>query len=165
MKAKKFTLLGALMACLAAPLTGCEKAAKQDPSPKVTALPYVANLYGNWRVRFFNNVDWCYNSRGNCLPEIIIHGPLYNRTALDEKFAAMTGKPDAVRRFFSGSEWSQYFPVLAAEEGAPFLQRLRSGECDLKRLDYANQSFYYAGSGEQTPSANEMVMQITYSPE
>ncbi|MDO7853887.1 hypothetical protein [Hymenobacter convexus] len=135
---------------------------KQDPKP----LNRIANVdFYRWqRLRFFNNVDWCYNWQGNCLPEIIIHGSAL-RAQLNDHYANMTGNPDAVREFFNGTDWPLYFPILADEEAAPFLARLRSGECDIKRLDYETQSFYYAGAGELTPSSNEMVLQLTYAPE
>lgn len=161
MSLRKFTLQGALVACLLSmTATSCEKADEQDLKP----LPYLSKsnvaAYPWYRLRFFNGVDWCYNWQGNCLGTVIVHGHQH-RENLNAHFVQMTGNPTAVKEFFSGSEWPLYFPILTAPEAAPFLERLRSGECDIKRLEY-EKGFYYAGAGELTADKNEMVLPVDY---
>ena len=159
MNTKQLTLSGALSLCLLGMLTiGCEKATQQEQDP--TPLPYVANA--QYRLRSFNGVDWCNNWMGNCLPDVIVVGHVDHRAALNNHFQNMTGNLEAVKAFFTGSEWQEYFPSLALEESASFLQRLRSGECDIKRIESDTREFYYAGAGDLTPSVNEMVLPVVY---
>lgn len=178
MEFKQSTIPGALVACLLGLFsTGCEKVSQQDLAPAL--LPHIANVEAeNERMRYFNGVDYCLNMQGNCLPEIIvtptanlvgtssrgenISGKNTNRVMLNKHFANTTGNPAAVKAFFNGPEWKQYFPVLATAVGAPYLKRLRSGECNIKRLEYDTKVFYYAGAGDLTPAKNEMVIEVTY---
>ena len=141
--------------------TGCEKATKSEVAP--AALPYSpASTSSSFAaLRIFNGVDNCARSGGNCLDDIIVV-PDANRLVKNMDFDAITGHPKAVKEYFNGAKWQTDFPSLALESNAPFLERLRSGECDIKRMEAGNKVFYYAGAGKITPFNNEVVIPIIY---
>ena len=155
-KTTKFALAGASALCVLGALTSCEKVSQQDISP----LPYTANIAG---YRIFNGVDDCARSGGNCLGDVIVIGHPQSRDALNASFAAMTGKPAAVKAFFTGKSWKEQFPSLNTADAEPFLERLQSGEYDIKRVEAGKKVFYYAGAGELSPSRNEVVLPIVYA--
>lgn len=161
---QRMALMGNLAICLSGMATvSCEKAESVEP----ILLPHVAKSDMAWpryRLRFFNGVDWCYPWQGNCLPDVIVHGHM-RRESLNTHFTGMTGNPNAVKEFFSGPYWQEYFPILAEADFAPVLERLRSGECDIKRVEHETKSFYYAGSGDLTPTVNEIVLPVNFEQE
>lgn len=171
MKARKNTLVAMFAVCaLAAGTTSCEKISQQDLAPSqssAASLPYQATsgLLAGGKYRIFNGVDACARSGGNCLSDVVVVGHLNSRAALDSEFERMTGNLAAVQAFFTDNTWEAYFPSLAENDAAPCLERLRSGQCDIKRLEVGNQVFYYAGAGQLTPTANEVVMPVVYSAE
>ena len=157
MKTKLLALSGAFSLCLlGVGISSCEKVSQQDLKP----LPYAANAAG---YRIFNGVDACARSGGSCLGDVIIIGHPQLREQLNQHFAGMTGKPDAVKAFFSGTAWPEYFPELAKDDAKSFLERLQSGECDIKRIELDNKVFYYAGAGELTADKNEVVLPVFYT--
>jgi hypothetical protein len=159
MKTKYFTFLPGIALCFTAILSGgCSKADSDNATP--TALPYSANMAdGGYRI--FNGVDDCARSGGNCTGDVIIIGNP-PRQMLNEQFASMTGNPEKVAAFFKGDEWPTYFPTLKEDGAQYFLERLRSGECDIKRIEYDTKAFYYAGAGKISGEHNEMVIPIIY---
>lgn len=155
-KTTKLALAGASVMCVLSALTSCEKVSQQDISP----LPYTANSAG---YRIFNGVDACARSGGNCLGEVIVIGHPQNRVALNTSFAGMTGKPSAVKAFFTGTSWKEQFPSLNTPDAQPFLERLQSGDCDIKRIELGKKVFYYAGAGELSATKNEVVLPVVYA--
>ena len=160
-KTTKFALAGASVLCVLGALTSCEKVSQQDLT--ISGANTQASTAARPRPLPRFNGSECTGTGGNCLGDVIVIAHPTQRAALNTAFTTMTGNPGAVKAFFTGSDWKTYFPSLATHDTQPFLTRLQSGDCDIKRVELGDRVYCYAGAGELTVEKNEVVMPISYT--